>query len=130
MPKGGMPGTPIPIMVTKLEGSMGGGGGGGAYIMPVVPGGGGGGGGGAPGGNGGWTPGGGGTIDGVPIGGGGWAPDTAGCWGCCHGGRVPVPGLEVVVVSKGVVHYGKVSLTSHTNKSLGYNVAPCMSADS
>lgn len=99
MPNGGMPGTPIPIMVTKLEGSMGGGGGGGAYIMPVEPGGGGGGGGGAPGGNGGWTPGGGGTIDGVPIGGGGWAPEAAGCWGCCHGGRVPVPGLDVVVVS-------------------------------
>lgn len=90
MPKGGMPGTPIPIIVTKLEGSMGGGGGGGAYITPVEPGGGGGGGGGAPGGSGGWTPGGGGTMDGVPMGGGGWAPDAAGCWGCCHGGRVPV----------------------------------------
>lgn len=78
---------------------MGGGGGGGAYIMPVEPGGGGGGGGGAPGGKGGWTPGGGGTMDGVPMGGGGWAPEAAGCWGCCHGGRVPVPGLDVVVVS-------------------------------
>lgn len=99
MPKGGMPGTPIPIIVTKLEGSMGGGGGGGAYITPVEPGGGGGGGGGAPGGSGGWTPGGGGTMDGVPMGGGGWAPEAAGCWGCCHGGRVPVAGLDVVVVS-------------------------------
>ena len=49
-----MPGTPIPIMVTKLEGS---------------------------------------------IGGGGWAPDPADCWGCCHGGRLPVPGEDVVGVS-------------------------------
>lgn len=120
-----MPGTPIPIMVTKLEGSMGGGGGGGAYIMPVVPGGGGGGGGGAPGGNGGCTPGGGGTMDGVPMGGGGWALEAAGCWGCCHGGRVPVPGLEVVVVSAGVEWEGQLSKSSvspHTTPhTLKYN---------
>lgn len=82
-------------MVTKFEGSMGGGGGGGAYNMALEPGGGGGGGGGgAPGGSGGWTPGGGGTMDG-----GGWDPEAAGCWGCCHGGSVAEPGLDVVVVS-------------------------------
>lgn len=93
-----MPATPIPIMVTKLEGSMGGGGGG-AYIMPAEPGGGGGGGGGAPGGRGGCTPGGGGTMEGLPMGGGGWVAEAADCWGCCQGGRLPVPGLDVVVVS-------------------------------
>lgn len=97
MLNGGMPGTPI-FNMTKLEGSIGGGGGGGAYIMPAEPGGGGGGGGGAPGGSGGWTPGGGGTRDGVPMGRGGWAAEAAGCWGCCHGGRPPEPGLDVVVV--------------------------------
>lgn len=87
-------------MVTKFEGSMGGGGGGGAYIMALEPGGGGGGGGGgAPGGSGGWTPGGGGTMDGVPMDGGGWEPEAVGCCGCCHGGRVAEPGLDVVVVS-------------------------------
>lgn len=79
---------------------MGGGGGGGAYNMALEPGGGGGGGGGgAPGGSGGWTPGGGGTIDGVPMDGGGWEPEAEGCCGCCHGGRVAEPGLDVVVVS-------------------------------
>lgn len=40
-------------------------------------------------------------MEGVPIGGGGWAPEAAGCWGCCQGGRVPEPGLDVVVVSAG-----------------------------
>lgn len=30
-----MPATPMPIMVTKLEGSMGGGGGGGGGCLPV-----------------------------------------------------------------------------------------------
>lgn len=86
-------------MVTKFEGSMGGGGGGGAYNMALEPGGGGGGGGGgAPGGSGGWTPGGGGTMDGVPMD-GGWEPEPAGCCGCCQGGRVAEPGLDVVVVS-------------------------------
>ena len=118
MPKGGMPGTPIPIMVTKLEGSIGGGGGGRAYIIPVEPGGGGGGGGGAPGGNGGWTPGGGGTMEGVPMGGGGWAPEVAGCWGCCHGGRVPVPGLDVVVVSAGGGGQGMVNSLKPSKCSL------------
>lgn len=38
-------------------------------------------------------------MDGLPIGGGGWAAELATGWGCCHGGRLPVAGVEVVVVS-------------------------------
>lgn len=38
-------------------------------------------------------------MEGFPIGGGGWAAELAAGWGCCHGGRLPVAGVEVVVVS-------------------------------
>lgn len=37
-------------------------------------------------------------MDGLPIGGGGWEPEAAEGWGCCQGGKLPVPGDEVVTV--------------------------------
>lgn len=38
-------------------------------------------------------------MEGFPMGGGGCAAVLATGWGCCHGGRLPVAGVEVVVVS-------------------------------
>lgn len=54
-------------------------------------------------------------MEGFPIGGGGWAAELAAGWGCCHGGRLPVAGVEVVVVSVRKTNKKQFNRLTHTS---------------